>query len=216
MVRRGPNRRDRRSQENGGPKNKRARRRTSDQEEETYSEDEECEEVMLGDKNKKANGEVHAPLTVKQEEETVQNKPTGTENGIEFPNGVKMEGDDEQNKKRYPMNGDVKKELVSDASGTKPYSDSFKPAELPMHKEQVSVSMTTTDSSGEVEQKPNIQSESSRPAEDVPPPQPVKRKHQCSELAKISTRPLCVSQCMINTKHILTFLSELFYCLCVW
>lgn len=178
MVRRGPNRRDRRSQENGGPKNKRARRRTSDQEEETYSEDEECDDMMLGEKNKKANGEVFTPPTVKQEEETeqtVQNKPAGTENGLEFTNGVKME-DDEQIKKRYPLNGDVKKELASDASGTKPYSDSAKPAELPMHKEQVSVSMTTTASSGEVEQKPNIQSESSRPAEDVPPAQPVKRK----------------------------------------
>lgn len=179
MVRRVHNRRDRRTQENGGPKNKRARRRTSDQEEETYSEDEECEEVMLSEKNKKTNGEVHAPPTVKQEEEateqTVQNKPAGAENGIVLTNGVKMEDNDEQNKKRYPMNGDVKKEPLSDASGTKPYTDSSKPAELPMHKEQVSDSLTT-DSSGEVEQKPNIQLESSQPAEAGPPPQPVKRK----------------------------------------
>ncbi|XP_011612614.1 PHD finger protein 20 isoform X1 [Takifugu rubripes] len=194
MVRRGPNRRDRRSQENGGPKNKRARRRTSDQEEETYSEDEECDDMMLAEKNKKANGEVLTPPTVKQEEEmeqTVQNQPAGTENGLEFTNGVKME-DDEQNKKRYPMNGDVKKELVSDASGTKPYSDSSAPAELPMHKEQVSVSMTTTASSGEVEQKPNIQSESSRPAEDVPPPQPVKpvRKQGFHNPNRFSREPL--------------------------
>lgn len=180
MVRRVHNRRDRRTQENGGPRNKRARRRTSDQDEETYSEDEECEEVMLSEKNKKTNGEVHAPPTVKQEEEateqTVQNKPVGAENGIVLTNGVKMEDNDEQNKKRYLVNRDVKKEPVSDASGTKPYTDSSKPAELPMHREQVSDSMTTTDSCGEVEQKPNIQSESSQPAEAVPPPQPVKRK----------------------------------------
>lgn len=179
MVRRVPNRRDRRTQENGGPKNKRARRRTSDQEEETCSEDEECEEMMLNEKNKKTNGEVHVPPTVKQEEEShqaVQNKLTGAENGIVLTNGVKMEDDDEQNNIRYPMNGDVKKEPVSDTSGSKPYTDSSKPVELPMHKEQVSVSMTTTDSSGEVEKKPNIQSESSQPAEDVPPPPPVKRK----------------------------------------
>lgn len=177
MVRRVHNRR--RAQENGGPKNKRARRRTSDQEEETYSEDEECEEVMLSEKNKKTNGEVHPPPTVKQEEEateqTVHNKPAGAENGIALTNGVKMEDGSEQNQKRYPMNGDVKKEPASDASGTKPYTDPSKPADLPMHKEQGSDSMTT-DSCGEVEQKPTIQSDSAQPAEAVPPPQPVKRE----------------------------------------
>lgn len=176
MVRRVHNRRHRRTQENGGPKNKRARRRTSDQEEETYSENEECEELMLTEKNKKRNGEVHAPPTVKQVEEAAgQNKPASAENGIELTNGLKMEDNNEQNK-RYPINGDVKREPASDVSGTKPYTDSSKPAELPMHKEQVSDSMTTTHSCGEVEQKPNIKSESSQPAEAVPPPQPVKRK----------------------------------------
>lgn len=177
MVRRAYNRRDRRTQENAGPKNKRARRRTSDQDEETYSEDEECEEVMLGEKSKKTNGEMHAPPTVKQEEEAAdQNRPAGAENGMELTNGVKVDDNNEQNKKRYPMNGDVKKEPGCDASGTKPYTDSSKPAELPMHKEQLSDSMTAPDSCGDVEQKPNIQSESAQPAEAAPPPQPAKRK----------------------------------------
>lgn len=207
MVRRVPNRRDRRTNENGAPKNKRARRRTSDQEEETCSEDEECEEVMLNEKNKKTNGEVHAPPTVKQEEEmeeTVKNKLTGAENGMVLINGVKNEDDDdEEDKKRYPMNGDVKKEPVSVNSGTKPYADSSKSAELPMHKEQVPVSMTTTDSSGEVEQKPNVQSESSQPAEDISPTQSMKCKCQGSYLAK--TLSLFTNGGAANTWHRLTF-----------
>lgn len=203
MVRRV--RRDRRTQENGGPKNKRARRRTSDQEEETYSEDEECERVMLSEKKQKANGEVHAPPTVKQEEEaaeqTVQNKPAGAENGTELTNGVKIEDSSEQVKKRYPMNGDVKKEAASDASGTKPYTDSSQPAELPMHTEQLSDCVTTTDSCGEVEQKPNIQSESSQPAEAAPPPQPVKRECRRSKPAQTSTHPLRVHEGAAKTNH---------------
>lgn len=174
MVRRVHHRR--RAQENGGPRNKRARRRTSDQEEETYSEDEECEEVMLGEKNRKANGEGRAPPAVKQEEEAAENEPAGAENGTVLTNGVKTEDGDEQAKKRHPMNGGVKKEPAPDASGSKPYTDSSKPAASPVHKEQASDSVTTAESCGEAEQKPSIQSESSQLAQAVPPPQPAKRK----------------------------------------
>lgn len=185
MVRRVPNRRDRRPQENGGPKNKRARRSTSDQEEDSNSEDEEREEAMLNEKNKKTNGEVEAAPTVKQEEEIPeqadQNKPRDAENRTGLTNGVKVEEDDEQNKERCLINGEIKKETVElEQSGTKPYTESPKPyIELPAQSsaqtEQVSVTMTTTESNGDVEQKPKVQSESSQPAVDVPPPQPVKR-----------------------------------------
>lgn len=182
MVRRVPNRRDRRPQENGGPKNKRARRSTSDQEEDSNSEEEEHEEVMLNEKIKTTNGEVE---TVKQEEETteqaIQKKPMDSENGTGLTNGVKVEENDEQNKERCYINGEVKEEIKLEESGTKPYTDSCKPnielsAQSSEQTEQVPVSMTTTESNGEVEQKPEIQSETSQPAMDVPPPQPVKRK----------------------------------------
>lgn len=185
MVKRVPNRRDRRSQENGGPKNKRARRSTSDQEEDSNSEEEEREEVLLNEKNKKTNSEVEAAPTVKQEreisEQVDENKPEDTENGTGLTNGVKVEEDDEQNKERCCINGEVKEETVElEQSGTKPYTESPKPyIELPtqssVQTEQVSVAMTTTESNGGVEQKPNIQSESSQPAAEVPPPQPAKR-----------------------------------------
>ncbi len=186
MVRRVPNRRDRRPQENGGPKNKRARRSTSDQEEDSNSEDEEREEGMVNEKNKKTNGEVEAAPTIKQEEEiseqAEESNHRDAEKGTGLTNGVKVEEEDEQKEERCHVNGEVKKEEVeTERSGTKPYTETPKPyTELPTQTsaqtEQVSVPMTTTESNGDVEQKPNVQSESSQPAADVPPPQPVKRK----------------------------------------
>nr|XP_046240604.1 PHD finger protein 20 isoform X2 [Scatophagus argus] len=202
MVRRAPNRRDRRSQENGGPKNKRARRSTSDQEEDSNSEDEEREETMVIEKNKKTNGEVDAVPSIKQEEEVSeqadQSKPRDEEKGTSLTNGVKVEEDAEHNKERCHINGEVKKEEVQlEESGTKPYTESPKPyAELPAQTsaqmEQVSVTMTTTESNGDVEQKPNVQSESSQPAADVPPPQPVKpvRKQGFHNPNRFSREPL--------------------------
>jgi len=186
MVRRVQNRRDRRPQENGGPKNKRARRSTSDQEEDSNSEDEEREEGMVNEKNKKINGELEAAQTVKQEEEIPdqadENKSGDAEKGTGLTNGVKVEKDDSQNEGMCHVNGDVKKEEMETAqSETKPYTESSKPyAEMPtqtsVQTDQVSVTTTTTESKGDVEQKPNVQSESAQPAADAPPPQPVKRK----------------------------------------
>ncbi|XP_030275908.1 PHD finger protein 20 isoform X2 [Sparus aurata] len=202
MVRRCPNRRDRRPQENGGPKNKRARRSTSDQEEDSNSEDEEREETMVNEKNKKINGEVEAAATVKQEEEISeqadQNKHRDAEKGAGLTNGVKVEEDGEQNEERCHVNGDVKKEEEElEQSETKPYTESPKPyTELPAQTsaqtEQVSVTMTTTESNGDVEQKPNVQSESPQPAADVPPPQPVKpvRKQGFHNPNRFSREPL--------------------------
>ncbi|XP_029358551.1 PHD finger protein 20 isoform X2 [Echeneis naucrates] len=197
MVRGLQNRRERRPRENGGPKNKRARRSTSDQEEDSNSEDEEREERMVNEKNKKANGEVEAAPTVKQEEETSeqvhQNKSRDTEKGTELTNGVKVEEDD-----RCHINGEVKEEQVeTEQSGTKPYAEPPKPCtELPTQTsaqtEQVSVTMTTTESSQDVEQKPNFQSESSQPVTDIPPPQPVKpvRKQGFHNPNRFSREPL--------------------------
>lgn len=186
MVRRAPNRRDRRSQENGGPKNKRARRSTSDQEEDSNTEDEEHEQGMVNDKNKKTNGELEAVPTVKKEDEIPEKadqiKPRDVEKGTGFSNGVKVEEDEKEGGETCRINGDVKKEEVEmEQTAAKPYTESLKPyTELPtqmsLQTEQVSVTMTTTESSGDVEQKPNVQSESVQAAVDVPPPQPVKRK----------------------------------------
>lgn len=181
MVRRAPNRRDRRPQENGGPKNKRPRRSTSDQED-SNSEDEERDEGMVNEKNKKTNGEVEAAPTpaIKQEEEIKeeadQNKAGGVEKGTGLANGVTVkEEEDERSEERCHVNGEVKKEEVeTEPSGTKPYTES--PAQTSAQMEQVPVPMTTTESNGDAEQKPKVQSESAQPAADVPPPQPVKRK----------------------------------------
>ncbi|KAM9361669.1 PHD finger protein 20 [Symphorus nematophorus] len=202
MVRKAPNRRDKRPQENGGPKNKRARRSTSDQEEESNSEDEEREEAMVNEKNKKTNGEVEAAPTVKQEEEKSeqadQNKPRDAEKGAGLTNGVTVDEEDEKNEERCRINGEVKKEeMESEQSGTKPYTESTKPymespAETSAQTEQVTITMTTTESNGDVEQKPNVQSESSQPAAAVPPPQPVKpvRKQGFHNPNRFSREPL--------------------------
>ncbi|XP_005746459.1 PHD finger protein 20 isoform X1 [Pundamilia nyererei] len=202
MVRRAPNRRDRRSQENGGPKNKRARRSTSDQEEDSNTEDEEHEQGMVNDKNKKTNGELEAVPTVKKEEEIPEKadqiKPRDVEKGTGFSNGVRVEEDEKEGGETCRINGDVKKEEVEmEQTGAKPYTESLKPyTELPTQMssqtEQVSVTMTTTESSGDVEQKPNVQSESVQAAVDVPPPQPVKpvRKQGFHNPNRFSREPL--------------------------
>ncbi|XP_054473275.1 PHD finger protein 20 isoform X3 [Anoplopoma fimbria] len=202
MVRRAPNRRDRRPQENGGPKNKRARRSTSDQEEDSNSEEEEREEEMVNQKNKKTNGEVEAAPTIKQEEEISeradQDKPGDVEKGTGLTNGVKVEEDDELNEERCHVNGEVKKEEEeTEQIGTKPYTASSKPyTELPTQTsakmEQVPVTMTTTETNGVVEQKLNVQSGSTQPAAEVPPPQPVKpvRKQGFHNPNRFSREPL--------------------------
>ncbi|XP_028262309.1 PHD finger protein 20 isoform X2 [Parambassis ranga] len=199
MVRRAPNRR--RPQENGGPKNKRARRSTSDQED-SISEDEEHEERMINEKTKKTNGELELATTVKQEEEISeeggQNTTRDGENGTVLTNGVKIKEDDEQNMDMCHVNGEVKKEEVkTEQRGTKPYTESSKPyTELPTQTsaltEQVSVTMTTTESNKDVEKNPHVQSESPQPATAVPPPQPVKpvRKQGFHNPNRFSREPL--------------------------
>lgn len=141
---------------------------------------------MVNDKNKKANGELEAPPTIKKEEETSEKadqiKPRDAEKGTGFTNGVRGDEGERESGEMCRVNGEVKKEEVEmEQTGTKPYAESPEPyTELPTQTspqtEQVSVTMTTTESSGDVEQKPNVQSESAQPAADVPPPQPVKRK----------------------------------------
>nr|XP_061779845.1 PHD finger protein 20-like isoform X1 [Nerophis lumbriciformis] len=168
MVRRVANRR--RPQVNGDPRTKRARRSTSDQEDESNSEDEEHEARMANRKNKRANGKMEPAL--KQAEEKIvqadQKKPCGdAEATSRLTNGAN--DSHKQNDDTFHVNGEVKKEDIEiEASATQQYSDSVKPCtEVPNPVEQ-----TPTQSNGDVEQKPNIQSETSQPAEDVPPPAP--------------------------------------------
>lgn len=185
MVRKVPNRRDRRPQENGGPKNKRARRSTSDQEEDSNSEDEEREEVT-SEINKKTDSEVEAAAAIKQEGDVLQQadqeKPVNGAKETGLTNGVKVEEEIEQKEGSCHINGQVKKEdMETEQSETKPYTELHKPcmelpSQTPAQTEQVSVTMTTTEANGDVEQKPKILAESSQPAAEVPPPQPVKRK----------------------------------------
>ncbi|KAM4741682.1 PHD finger protein 20 isoform 2-T3 [Anableps anableps] len=202
-VRRAPNRRDRRPQENGCPKNKRARRSTSDQEEDSNSDDEEQEEGVVNDKNQKLNGVPEVEnITTKQEKEASdhadQNNPMDAEKGTGLTNGVKVEKEDEETEGKCHVNGDVKKEEEeSEQNATKPYTESSKPyadmqSESSAQTEQDSVTTTTTESSGDVEQKPNVQSESVQPAADVPPPQLVKpvRKQGFHNPNRFSREPL--------------------------
>ncbi|KAL6111912.1 phf20 [Pungitius sinensis] len=201
MVRRASNRRDRRPQENGGPKNKRARRSTSDQEEDSNSEDEERDERMVNEKNKKPTGEVGAAPTIKQEEEisvkAEQNEPGDVEKSTGLPNGVKEEEVADEPTDEC-LNGEVKKEEVeTEQSGTKPYTASPKPytelpTQTPAQMEQGPVTMTTAVSNGDAEQKPSVQSESTEPAADVPPPKPVKpvRKQGFHNPNRFSREPL--------------------------
>ncbi|XP_033939229.1 PHD finger protein 20-like isoform X1 [Pseudochaenichthys georgianus] len=190
MVRRAPNRR--RPQENGGPKNKRARRSTSDREEDSNSEQDEREQGMVNEKNKKTNGELNPTPAIKQEEEVTDlNTPRDLGKGAGLTNGVKEEKADEQSKEKCLLNGEVKQEEME----TKPYTESPKPyaEESPTAQmEQVPVSMTTTESKGGVELKPSVQSEGSEPAADVPPPVPVKpvRKQGFHNPNRFSREPL--------------------------
>ncbi|XP_078139715.1 PHD finger protein 20 isoform X2 [Centroberyx gerrardi] len=209
MVRKVQNGRDRRPQENGGPKNKRARRSTSDQEEDSNSEDEEdeaWEEGTVDEKSKKTDGEVEAAKVgapvIKREEEAsqqaCQNKPRDGEKETGLTNGVKEEEEKGQKEDSCHLNREVKKEEVeTELNGTKPYTEVPKPyTELPSQTsaqtEQVSVTMTTTESNGDVEQKPNGQSDSSQPAGEVPPAQPVKpvRKQGFHNPNRFSREPL--------------------------
>ncbi|KAM3621792.1 uncharacterized protein V6R79_016068 [Siganus canaliculatus] len=192
MVRKIPSRKDRRPQENGGPKNKRARRSTSDQEEDSNSEDEEHEEALVT-KNKRPNGELEVSHTLKQEEETSSH----SEKVKGLTNGVKREEDHTEHMEPCHVNGEIKEEVESEEIGTKPYMESPKPyTELPAQTsaqtEQVSVTMTTTESNVDGEQKPNVQPESTQPAADVPPPQPVKpvRKQGFHNPNRFSREPL--------------------------
>uniref|UniRef100_A0A672JAP1 PHD finger protein 20, a n=1 Tax=Salarias fasciatus TaxID=181472 RepID=A0A672JAP1_SALFA len=192
MVRRVPNRRDRRPQENGAPKNKRVRRSTSDQEDDSNSEDEEREDAVANEKSKKANGELEATPAVKQEVDTPdQNKLKDAVDCAGVTNGVKVEGDSEGSRH---INGEVKKEEMEAAqSVTKPYTDSSKPyTELRAQTEPLPVTMTTAESNGDVEHKPGVQSESSQPAANAPPPQPVKpvRKQGFHNPNRFSREPL--------------------------
>ncbi|XP_037534580.1 PHD finger protein 20 isoform X2 [Nematolebias whitei] len=198
MVKRIPNRRDRRPHENGGPKTKRARRSTSDQEEDSNSEDEEHEEDMMNGKSQKTNGVLEAGHVVKQEEDlsdAEQNNPDA-ENRTGLTNGVKVEKD-EQNEDTCHVNGDVKiEEVESEQSVVKPFAESPNPytemqSQALVQTEQDSVATTTTEFNGD-EQKPCVQSESTQPAADVPPPQPVKpvRKQGFHNPNRFSREPL--------------------------
>ncbi|KAM3878370.1 PHD finger protein 20-like [Diretmus argenteus] len=209
MVRKVQNGRDRRPQENGGPKNKRPRRSTSDQEEDSNSEDEddeEWEEEAPDEKSDKGECKEEAAkvvaATVKQEEDalqqTDQDKPRDGEKETGLINGVKVEEEKGQKEESCHLNGEVKKEEVeTELNGTKPYTEVPKPyTELPnqtsAQTEQVSVTMTTTESNGDLEQKPNNQSDSSQPAVEVPPAQPVKpvRKQGFHNPNRFSREPL--------------------------
>ncbi|KAM9859752.1 PHD finger protein 20 isoform 2-T2 [Aulostomus maculatus] len=198
MVRRVPNRRDRRPQENGGPKNKRARRSTSDQEDDSNSEDEEQEESMLNENNKKANVKLETAPPIKQEEEVSeqadQKKPRDEEKGAGLTNGIKVEEDHQRTDDGCHVSGKVKKEEGEEEHNTaKPYTESPKPfTEVPNQADQVSVTTTTTESNGGEGEKPKIQSESTQPPADVPPPQPVKpvRKQGFHNPNRFSREPL--------------------------
>ncbi|KAM6927633.1 PHD finger protein 20 [Xenentodon cancila] len=199
MVRKVQTRRDRKPQENGGPKSKRARRSTSDQED-SNSEDEEQEEGMINEKNKKTNGELDAAKNIKEEisHQGDQNKPRDAEKGTGLTNGVMAEKVTEKNEGVCHINGDVKKEEVeTDQAGLKPYTDASTPdAELPSHSslqtERVPATTATTESPANVEQKPHAQSESVQPAVDAAPPQPAKpvRKQGFHNPNRFSREPL--------------------------
>ncbi|KAM4581947.1 PHD finger protein 20 isoform 1-T2 [Fundulus diaphanus] len=201
-ARRAPNRRDRRPQENGCPKNKRARRSTSDQEEDSNSDDEEQEEGPLNGKDQKVNGVPEAEHTATDPEKeasdhTDQSDPMDADKETGLANGVKAETD-EATEGACHVNGDVKREEEeSEQIVTKPYTESSKPyadmqSESSAPTEQDSVTTTTAESCGDVEQKLGVQSESAPPAADAPPPQPVKpvRKQGFHNPNRFSREPL--------------------------
>ncbi|KAI4827181.1 hypothetical protein KUCAC02_030598 [Chaenocephalus aceratus] len=182
MVRRAPNRR--RPQENGGPKNKRARRSTSDREEDSNSEQDEREQGMVNEKNKKTNGELNAAPAIKQEEEVTDlNTPRDLGKGAGLTNGVKEEKADEQSKEKCLLNGEVR----AGRDGNKAI---YRVAQA--IRGGVTHSTDGAESKGGVDQKPSIQSEGSEPAADVPPPVPVKpvRKQGFHNPNRFSREPL--------------------------
>lgn len=165
MVRRGPNRRDRRSHENGAPKIKRARRSTSDQEEDS-SEDDEQEDEM------KTNGEIES----------------SPRHGL--TNGLKMEGDNACHLNEEMRNDEGHTELR-----TKPYSDFSKPYsdsnQISKQTEQDSIAVTSQ-TNGDMDTRPSVQSENIQHSVDVPPPQIVKpvRKQGFHNPNRFSREPL--------------------------
>lgn len=173
MVRRVANRKDRRPPVNGEPRNKRARRSTSDQENDSNSDEEEREARTPNGKSKRANGTAEAPPALKGGEENSglsdQKKPGDAEDGSQLVNGARDRRDE-----KCHENGDVKmeeEEVEMEANATQPHGDSAKPyTDVPDQPER-----TTGESVDDMEQKPNIKSESSQPAV-TPPSQPVKRK----------------------------------------
>ncbi|XP_019735058.1 PHD finger protein 20 isoform X2 [Hippocampus comes] len=189
MVRRVANRKDRRPPVNGEPRNKRARRSTSDQENDSISDEEEREARTLNGKSKRANGTMEASPALKGAEEksgqSDQKKPIDAEDGSQLMNGAKDRRDE-----KCHENGDVKREeeeVEMETNATQPYRDSAKPCtEVPDQPER-----TTTESVDDMEQKPNIKSESLQPAV-TPPPQPVKpvRKQGFHNPNRFSREPL--------------------------
>ncbi|XP_049588742.1 PHD finger protein 20 isoform X3 [Syngnathus scovelli] len=187
MVRRVPNRKDRRPPVNGESRNKRARRSTSDQENDSNSEEEEREVRMVNGKSKRANGKMEASSALKQAEEksgqSEQKKPAAAEDGgSPLTNGAKDCHDD-----KCHENGDVKQEEEEVEMEAKPYSDSAKPyTEVPDQPEQ-----TAVESNGDLEQKPNVKSERLQP-DATSPPQPVKpvRKQGFHNPNRFSREPL--------------------------
>ncbi|XP_061584056.1 PHD finger protein 20 isoform X2 [Cololabis saira] len=183
MVRKAQTRRDRKPQENGGPKSKRARRSTSDQED-SNSDDEEQEEGMESEKNKKSNGALEASKNIKQElSEGEQDKPGDEEKGAVLTNGAAAE----KSEGVCHVNGDVKKEEEeTEVSGLKPYTESSQScAEMPGQSappaEQAPVTTATAEPSASVQ-----------PAVDAAPPQPVKpvRKQGFHNPNRFSREPL--------------------------
>uniref|UniRef100_A0A3P9LEL2 PHD finger protein 20, a n=1 Tax=Oryzias latipes TaxID=8090 RepID=A0A3P9LEL2_ORYLA len=201
-VRRAPSRRDRRPQENGGPKNKRVRRSTSDQEEDSNSDDEGREQEVENDKSRKTNDELQAAHAVKQEEESSDeeghSRPGDEEKLTGLTNGVKVEKGDDLNKGTGQLNGDLKKEdLENEKTGIKPYTQCTKPytetpGQNPPKAEQASVTKTSAECNGSVEQKPNVQLENPQTLANAPPPQPVKpvRKQGFHNPNRFSREPL--------------------------
>ncbi|XP_061147377.1 PHD finger protein 20 isoform X4 [Syngnathus typhle] len=187
MVRRVPNRKDRRPPVNGESRNKRARRSTSDQENDSNSEEEEREVRMVNGKSKRANGKMEASPTLKQAEgksgQSEQKKPAAAEDGGSLlTNGAKDSHDD-----KCHENGDVKQEEEEVEMEAKPHSDSAKPyTEVPDQPEQ-----TAAQSNGDLEQKPNVKSERLQP-DVTSPPQPVKpvRKQGFHNPNRFSREPL--------------------------
>ncbi|XP_061688701.1 PHD finger protein 20 isoform X2 [Syngnathoides biaculeatus] len=188
MVRRVPNRKDRRPPVNGEPRNKRDRRSTSDQENDSNSEDGEQEARIVNGKNKRANGKMEASPALKEEEsgQTDQKKPSDAEDGSQLTNGMK--DCHKQHDETCNVNGDVKKEEVEVNAG-QPYTDSLKPyTAVPNQPDH-----TTTQSNEDLEHKPNIESESMQSdVPSLPHPQPVKpvRKQGFHNPNRFSREPL--------------------------